>query len=143
MTATPKLSVNDLHVTYRSNSGDDIEAVRGVEMQIADKPGVGEIVVFLGPSGCGKSTILKAVAGLLPPTRGEVLVDGTPVRGVGRERGMVFQQYTSFAWLTVRQNVEYGLRLRGIPAAEREAQADKYLEAVGLKDFARKYPREL
>jgi ABC-type nitrate/sulfonate/bicarbonate transport system ATPase subunit len=140
---TPKLSVKDLHVVYRSQSGEDVEAVRGVAFDIADKPGIGEIVVFLGPSGCGKSTILKAVAGLLPPTRGEILVDGVRVEGVGRDRGMVFQQYTSFGWLTVRGNVEYGLRLRGVPAAERRAQAEKYLEAVGLKDAAKKYPKEL
>jgi NitT/TauT family transport system ATP-binding protein len=140
---TPKLWVKDLHVVYRSNTGDDVEAVRGVEFDIADKPGIGEIVVFLGPSGCGKSTILKAVAGLLPPTRGEILVDGAPVHGVGRDRGMVFQQYTSFGWLTVQQNVEYGLKLRGVPKGERQAQTQKYLEAVGLTDAAHKYPREL
>jgi ABC-type nitrate/sulfonate/bicarbonate transport system ATPase subunit len=141
--AVPKLELRDLHVTYRSREGDDVEAVRGVEFDIADKPGVGEIVVFLGPSGCGKSTILKAVAGLLPPTKGEVLVDGVPVTGVGRDRGMVFQAYTSFAWLTVQENVEYGLKLQGIPKAERAAQAVKYLEAVGLADSAKKYPKEL
>jgi ABC-type nitrate/sulfonate/bicarbonate transport system ATPase subunit len=141
--ATPKLVIRDLHVVYRSQTGEDVEAVRGIDIEIADKPGIGEIVVFLGPSGCGKSTLLKAVAGLLPPTRGEVLVDGVPVHGVGRERGMVFQQYTSFGWLTVQENVEYGLKLRGVPAAERRAQADKYLEAVGLKDSAGKYPKEL
>ncbi len=77
-------------------------------------PAGGEIVVFLGPSGCGKSTILKAVAGLLPPTSGEILVDGVPVVDVGRDRGMVFQAYTSFGWLTVRDNVEYGLKLQGV-----------------------------
>jgi NitT/TauT family transport system ATP-binding protein len=140
---TPKLQIKDLHVTYRSQSGDDVEAVRGIELDIADKPGVGEIVVFLGPSGCGKSTILKAVAGLLPPTRGEIFVDGVRIDGVGRDRGMVFQQYTSFGWRTVQKNVEYGLELRGVPPAERRAQADKYLKAVGLEDSAKKYPREL
>jgi NitT/TauT family transport system ATP-binding protein len=140
---TPKLWVKDLHVTYRSQSGDDVEAVRGVDFDIADKPGIGEIVVFLGPSGCGKSTILKAVAGLLPPTKGEILVDGVRVEGVGRDRGMVFQTYTSFGWLTVQENVEYGLRLRGVDEAERKSQAAKYLEAVGLADSATKYPREL
>src|SRR5262245_52292702 len=112
---TPKLALKDLHVTYRSQHGDDVEAVRGVTLEVADKPGVGEILVLLGPSGCGKSTILKAVAGLLPPTSGEVLVDGKPVTNVSRERGMVFQQYTSFGWLTVQENVEYGLKLQGIP----------------------------
>ncbi len=140
---TPKLELRDLHVVYRSQGGDDIEAVRGVDLAIADKPGVGEIVVFLGPSGCGKSTILKAVAGLLPPTKGQVLVDGVPVDGIGRDRGMVFQAYTSFGWLTVQENVEYGLKLQGIGKAERSAQALRYLDAVGLKDAARKYPKEL
>ena len=143
MTDIPKLEVKDLHVTYRGRAGDDVEAVRGVDLSIADKPGIGEIVVFLGPSGCGKSTLLKAIAGLLPPTSGEVLVDGVPVVGVGRDRGMVFQAYTSFAWLTVRENVEYGLRLAGVPTVERRDAADKYLDAVGLKDFARAYPRAL
>ncbi len=144
MTAqVPKLELRDLHVTYRSQSGDDVEAVRGVDFKIADKPGVGEIVVFLGPSGCGKSTILKAVAGLLPPTRGEILVDGEPVGNVGRDHGMVFQAYTSFGWLTVQENVEYGLKLQGIAKSERAAQAQKYLEAVGLGDSGQKYPREL
>jgi ABC-type nitrate/sulfonate/bicarbonate transport system ATPase subunit len=140
---TPKLELRDLHIVYRSQGGDDVEAVRSLNLEVADKPGVGEIVVFLGPSGCGKSTILKAVAGLLPPTQGQVLVDGVPVTGIGRDRGMVFQAYTSFGWLTVQQNVEYGLKLQGIPKVERTAQAEQYLEAVGLKDSARKYPKEL
>ena len=143
MSAELKLDVRDLSVTYRSRRGEDVEAVRGVSFSIEDKPGVGEIVVFLGPSGCGKSTILKAVAGLLPPTHGEILVGGVPVEGVGRDRGMVFQAYTSFGWLTVKENVEYGLRLQGVPKKERGEQAERYLEIVGLKDSARKYPREL
>jgi NitT/TauT family transport system ATP-binding protein len=140
---TPKLELRDLHIVYRSQGGDEVEAVSGVNLEIADKPGVGEIVVFLGPSGCGKSTILKAVAGLLPPTQGQVLVDGVPVTGIGRDRGMVFQAYTSFGWLTVQENIEYGLKLQGMRKAERAAQAERYLEAVGLKDSARKYPKEL
>lgn len=139
----PKLRVSDLHVVYRGRGGDDIEAVRGVSFDIHDKPLIGELVVFLGPSGCGKSTILKAVAGLFPPTRGEVLVEGFPVDGPGRDRGMVFQQYTSFSWLTVQENVEYGLRLRGVPAAERREQSQAILKAVGLSQFAAKYPKEL
>jgi NitT/TauT family transport system ATP-binding protein len=140
---TPKLRVKDLSVTYLDRNGVGLEAVRDVSFDILDKPGVGELVVFLGPSGCGKSTLLKAVAGLLVPTAGEVLVDGHPIAGVGRDRGMVFQSYTSFAWLTVRDNVEYGLKLQGIAAAERHAQADKYLQSVGLADFADRYPKEL
>jgi len=140
---TPKLRVKDLSVTYLDRNGVGLEAVRDVSFDILDKPGTGELVVFLGPSGCGKSTLLKAVAGLLVPTAGEVQVEGQPVLTVGRDRGMVFQAYTSFAWLTVRGNVEYGLKLQGVPAADRHARADKYLQAVGLADFADSYPKEL
>jgi NitT/TauT family transport system ATP-binding protein len=110
---------------------------------VANKPGVGELAVFLGPSGCGKSTILKAVAGLLEPDFGEVLIDGVAVKGTGRDRGMVFQSYTSFAWRTVRQNVEYGLELQGLAADERSARSMKLIEQVGLKDFADSLPRQL
>jgi NitT/TauT family transport system ATP-binding protein len=141
--APPKLRVQNLHVTYRSREGANIEAVRGVSFDVVDRPGSGEIVVFLGPSGCGKSTILKAVAGLIVPTEGEVLLDGQPVMDVSRDRGMVFQAYTSFGWLTVRQNVEYGLRMRGIDAGECRRQSDKYLTAVGLAEFADRYPKDL
>ena len=141
--ASARLSINDLGVTYVGGDGHQTEAVREVTLDIVDKPGVGEIVVFLGPSGCGKSTILKAVAGLLPPTRGEILVDGVPIDGVGRDRGMVFQAYTSFGWLTVRENVEYGLRLQGLSKSERSQRSKKYLDAVGLADFADHYPKDL
>jgi ABC-type nitrate/sulfonate/bicarbonate transport system ATPase subunit len=140
---TPKLRIHDLGVTYLGHDGRATEAVKEVSLDVMDKPGIGEIVVFLGPSGCGKSTILKTVAGLLPPTRGEVLVDGEPVVGVSRERGMVFQAYTSFGWLTVRDNVEYGLRLRGVAEKERHEQSRKYLDAVGLTEFADHYPKDL
>jgi NitT/TauT family transport system ATP-binding protein len=139
----PRLRIADLGVTYIDRHGHATEAVKEITLDILDKPGVGEIVVFLGPSGCGKSTLLKAVAGILPPTRGEILVDGQPVTDVGRDRGMVFQAYTSFAWLTVRDNVEYGLKLRGVPADERHTQSDKYLRSVGLADFADRYPKDL
>jgi len=140
---TPKLRVKNLHVWYQSQDGASTEAVRDVSFDVFDRPGEGEIVVFLGPSGCGKSTILKAVAGLLTPTEGEILVDGEPVLGVSKNRGMVFQAYTSFGWLTVRQNVEYGLKLRGVSAEERHQQSDKYLKAVGLIEFADRYPKDL
>ncbi len=141
--AVPKLRVENLHVTYSDREGASIEAVRGVSFDVMDQPGRGEIIVFLGPSGCGKSTILKAVAGLLPPTSGEVFVDGVVVDGASRDRGMVFQTYTSFGWLTVRENVEYGLRLRGVGVDERRAQSDKYLKAVGLLEFADHHPKDL
>ncbi len=140
---TPKLRVSDLSVTYIDRNGNRTEAVQDVSFDILDKPDCGEIVVFLGPSGCGKSTILKAVAGLLPPTKGEVLVDGELVTSVGRDRGMVFQAYTSFGWLTVRENVEYGLKLKGMPKAERRKISDSILKEVGLSDFANRYPKDL
>ena len=140
---TPKLRISDLGVTYIDRRGNRTEAVREVTLDVADKPGLGELIVFLGPSGCGKSTILKAVAGLMPPTRGEVRVDGELVTDVGRDRGMVFQTYTSFAWLTVRENLEYGLNLQGIPAKTRHEQSQRYLEEIGLADFADRYPKDL
>ena len=139
----PRLSVSHLGVTYLDSRGRGTEAVRDVSFDIADKPGCGEVVVFLGPSGCGKSTILKSVAGLLTPTAGTILLDGQPIEGVGRDRGMVFQAYTSFAWMTVRDNVEYGLRLRGVARNERRERSDRYLKAVGLLDFADHYPKQL
>lgn len=138
-----KLSVKDLSVTYVGRDGEKTEAVRDVSFDVADKPGAGEIIVFLGPSGCGKSTILKSIAGLIAPTKGEVFVDGNQVSDVGRDRGMVFQAYTSFAWLTVRQNVEYGLKLQGIDKAKRNELSQKILEDVGLAEFAGRYPKDL
>ena len=141
--APPKLRVRDLSVTYIDRRGNRTEAVRDVSFDVYDKPDSGEIIVFLGPSGCGKSTILKAVAGLLPPTQGEVLVDGKPVTDVGRDRGMVFQAYTSFGWLNVRENVEYGLKLQGVAKAKRREVSDKILKQVGLAEFADRYPKDL
>lgn len=141
--STPKLRIRDLGITYIDRRGHATEAVREVTLDITDKPGLGEIVVFLGPSGCGKSTILKAVAGLLPPTRGEILLDGTLITTVGRDRGMVFQTYTSFAWLTVRENVEYGLKLQGVVPRQRREMSEKLLQSVGLAEFADRYPKDL
>lgn len=138
-----KLSVKDLSVTYVGRDGERTEAVRDISFDVADKPEAGEIIVFLGPSGCGKSTILKSIAGLIPPTKGEILVDDKRVTEVGRDRGMVFQAYTSFAWLSVRQNVEYGLKLQGIEKDKRKELSNKILEEVGLIDFAERYPKDL
>lgn len=137
------MRVSNLSVTYIDRKGNRTEAVRDVSFDVLDKPDSGEIVVFLGPSGCGKSTILKAVAGLLPPTEGVILVDGKPVTDVGRDRGMVFQAYTSFGWLTVRENVEYGLKLQGVARAERRKVSDSILKSVGLAEFADRYPKAL
>ncbi len=141
--APPKLRVYDLSVTYIDRRGNRTEAVRDVSFDVYDRPDSGEIVVFLGPSGCGKSTILKAVAGLLSPTQGEILVDGRPVTDVGRDRGMVFQAYTSFGWLSVRENVEYGLKLQGMAKGKRREISDRILQQVGLAEFAERYPKDL
>lgn len=139
----PKLQIDNLFMSYTDRRGKTVQAVEDVSLSLANKPGVGELAVFLGPSGCGKSTILKAVAGLLPIDSGSILLDGQPIDGTGRDRGMVFQSYTSFAWRTVQGNVEYGLELQGLPKPEREARALKLISQVGLKDFAKAYPKQL
>jgi len=142
-TAPLKLSVKNLSVTYVGRDGEKTEAVRDASFDVSDKPDCGEIIVFLGPSGCGKSTILKAIAGLIKPTKGECFIDGKLITDVGRDRGMVFQTYTSFAWLSVRKNVEYGLKLQGIDKEKRLQLSNKILEEVGLAEFATRYPKDL
>ena len=104
---------------------------------------VSELVSIVGPSGCGKSTLLHIVAGLVAPTSGRVFLDGVEVSEPGAERGVVFQAYTLFPWLTVRRNVEFGPRLRGVRRPERERLAERFLEAVGLEEYRDYYPKEL
>jgi ABC-type glutathione transport system ATPase component len=106
-------------------------ALEPVELTIGNN----EFVTILGPSGCGKSTLLRIVAGLDHPTSGKVLLDGREVTGPGAERGMVFQSYTLFPWLTVRENIAFGLRERGVAEADRNAAADRYIQQIGLKGF--------
>ena len=96
------------HITKRYPNG--FEAVKDFNLEIADK----EFIIFVGPSGCGKSTLLNIIAGLLEPTSGQILVDGKPISGTGTDRGVVFQQYALFPWLTVKKNVEFGLKLKGL-----------------------------
>ncbi len=139
----PKLEIQNLFISYTDRSGNTVQAVDDVSLTVMNKEGVGELAVFLGPSGCGKSTVLKAAAGLLLPDSGTILIDGQPVSGTGRDRGMVFQSYTSFAWRTVLENVEYGLELQGIAKAERRVQAMAIIDQVGLKDFANALPKQL
>jgi ABC-type nitrate/sulfonate/bicarbonate transport system ATPase subunit len=140
----PRLVFDRVTVRYPdARTQKRVEAVRDMSFRVEDKPGVGELVVFLGPSGCGKSTILKAIAGLLPVDEGRIELIGKPVGPPGKDRGMVFQAYTSFAWLTVRANVEYGLRLSSIPARERREKAMEMLKAVGLAEFAEAFPKAL
>jgi len=105
--------------------------------------GVSELVSIVGPSGCGKSTLLHIVGGLTTPTEGRVLLDGSEVYGPGAERGMVFQAYTLFPWLTVRQNVQFGPKQRGAKKTERDRLADHFLDAVGLHGFRDHFPKQL
>ena len=137
-TARPKVSIRGLRKRFQTREGERV-ALAGVDLDIAEN----EFVCVVGPSGCGKSTLLNAIAGLELPDEGEVLVDGRPVTGPGPERGVVFQQYALFPWRTVRQNVEFALELRGVPASDRRSTSERFIEAVGLKDFADAYPKEL
>ncbi|MFZ4406098.1 MAG: ABC transporter ATP-binding protein [Paracraurococcus sp.] len=103
----------------------------------------GEFVAILGPSGCGKSTLLRIVAGLDQPSGGTVTLDGTPVTRPGPDRGMVFQSYTLFPWLTVAQNIRYGLAERRLPEAEQAAIAARFIDRVGLRGFENHWPKQL
>jgi ABC-type nitrate/sulfonate/bicarbonate transport system ATPase subunit len=102
-----------------------------------------DFITVLGPSGCGKSTLLRIVAGLDTPSTGRVLLDGQPVTGPGADRGMVFQSYTLFPWLTVRENICFGLREKGMPAAEQAEIAARFIAEVGLSGFDAHYPKQL
>ncbi len=116
-----------------------VPALRPVELEIAEH----ELLCLLGPSGCGKSTLLNIVAGFLPPTTGRVLVDGAPITGPGADRGVVFQEYVLFPWLTVAGNVEFGLVLKHMRAEERRKIVGRYLDLVGLRPHAAKFPVQL
>jgi NitT/TauT family transport system ATP-binding protein len=116
-----------------------VEAVQGVDLHIA----AGEFVSIVGPSGCGKSTLLNVAAGFVHATTGSAELDGQRIDRPGPERGVVFQQYSLFPWLTVRGNVEYGMQVRGLSRAERRATADDLLGRCGLKSFADHYPEQL
>ncbi len=116
-----------------------VRALEPTDLTIAEN----DFLTILGPSGCGKSTLLRIIAGLDRPTAGRVLLDGREVRGPGADRGMVFQSYTLFPWLTVAENIAFGLRERGTPAAERRAIVAAYVEKVGLRGFENHYPKQL
>lgn len=102
-----------------------------------------EIVAFVGPSGCGKTTMLRLISGLEPPTRGRITTFGERITGPGPDRGMIFQAYTSFPWLTARKNIEYGMKIVGVSKEERRKKAEEMLRLVHLEDFADHYPASL
>ncbi|WP_375263796.1 ABC transporter ATP-binding protein [Palleronia sp.] len=133
-----KISFRNVSKSFPA-AGKSFTAIRNLSLDIHN----GEIVTVVGPSGCGKSTAMNMVAGLMPHSSGELLVDGKPIDGPGPDRGVIFQQYALFPWLTVRANVEFGLKLQGLDAAARRERAMHYLRLVGLADFAEAYPKTL
>ncbi|MDF2859435.1 MAG: transporter ATP-binding protein [Neobacillus sp.] len=137
-TVNVKVKIDNVKKVFNGRNGEMI-ALNGVSLDIAEN----EFVCVIGPSGCGKSTLLNIIAGLGEPTSGKIYVDGKLVDGPGTERGVVFQQYALFPWLTVRKNVEFGLKLKGIKKDEATQIANKYLKMVDLEDFANSYPKEL
>ena len=132
------LTVENLNKTYVSQ-GSETPALVDINLRIAE----GEFVCLLGPSGCGKSTLLKIIAGLIPATSGRIAINGKAVSGPGPERAVVFQDYALFPWMTVRDNVEFGLEARKLPAAERREVSSRLLKVVGLSDFAERFPHQL
>ena len=134
-----KLSVRGVGKRYDLGNRMMIEAVRNISFDVME----GEICALLGPSGCGKSTMLRMVAGLEDPSTGSMFLDGKHIDGPDKSRGMVFQRYTSFDWMTVQKNVEYGMRINGVPLAERRENAQRFIQLVKLTKFKDAYPREL
>jgi len=132
------LRVNHLDKVFQAGK-QTVTALKDINFQTHRR----EFLCVIGPSGCGKSTLIRILAGLETHSGGEVLLDGRPVNGPGRERGMVFQGYTLFPWLTVRRNVMFGLRMNGIDRAEAGKQADEWLGLIGLQKFADAYPHQL
>jgi NitT/TauT family transport system ATP-binding protein len=137
--AAAKLSIREVTVSFRARRGPDVVAIDRLSLDVADR----EIVSIVGPSGCGKSTLLRLVAGLVRPSSGETRLDGHEVREPGADRGMVFQSYTLFPWLTVQGNVEFGPRIRGKPDAYCREMARRFIQMVGLAGFEGAYPKEL
>ncbi len=126
----PTLDIRHLGVRYATKTG-TVDALSNINLSMRD----GDFVVAIGASGCGKTTLLSCIAGFLPPTEGTILLDGKPVAGPGADRGVVFQKHALMPWLDVVHNVEFGLRMRGVPPAERRRVAIEKLRLVGLEGF--------
>jgi len=143
-----KIAVRNVAKTFRLADGKEVDALQNINFEIEDaysREGrdIGEFRVLLGPSGCGKSTLLRLIAGLDQPDSGEVLVNDHPVHGPGKDRGMVFQKYTSFPWLTVADNIAYGLKINGVPEAQRKEIVAQLIQDIGLSGFESAYPETL
>ena len=134
-----QLSIQGVSRVFISPKGQKTQALTPVNFEVREN----DFVTILGPSGCGKSTLLRIVAGLDQPTTGQVLLDGQPVQGPGADRGMVFQSYTLFPWLTIEQNIRFGLRERGMPEREQKERADYFIAKVGLRGFEQHFPKQL
>ena len=139
MSEPAKLEVREVEKRFAVKAGQDIVAITDVGFDVR----ANEFCILLGPSGCGKSTILRLIAGLETPSGGRLTLDGREITGPDRDRGMVFQNYTSFEWLTVRQNVEYGMKINGVAPKERAERARDYIDLVKLTKFSDAYPRQL
>jgi ABC-type nitrate/sulfonate/bicarbonate transport system ATPase subunit len=135
---TAKLHIQQISKAYRGD-GHEVIAIDGIDLAIRNR----EFATILGPSGCGKSTLLRIVAGLAKPTQGRVRLDGRTISGPGQDRGMVFQSYTLFPWLTVKENIQFGLGLSGVDRPRQEQVAQEFVEKVGLQGFERAYPKAL
>jgi NitT/TauT family transport system ATP-binding protein len=131
--------IRNVSVWFGRDEANRVVALDDVSLRVAD----GEFVCILGPSGCGKSTLLNVVGGLVRANAGEVLVGGAPVAGPGPDRGMVFQSYTLYPWLSARDNIEFGLTLARLPKTERRRVSDRLIELVRLHGFADAYPKAL
>lgn len=135
----PKLSLSEISLSYRAQSGERLLALEHINLQVC----AGEFVCIVGPSGCGKSTLLNLIAGLHPQTSGQILVEGKPVQGPGTDRIMIFQEHGLFPWLTVGENVEFGMKMKGVPKAERQEKTRYYLRLVHLAKFEKSYIHQL
>ena len=140
MSDVVRLSFEDVGVDFPTAAG-PMTVVDGVDLEVRQ----GEFVSIIGPSGCGKTTLLNIVGGFVRPTRGRVLLDHEPVKGPGPDRGVIFQEYGVFPWLTVRQNIAFGLGLAAsrVPPAEHAAVIERYMRLMGLADFADAWPKTL
>ncbi|PYX79060.1 MAG: sulfonate ABC transporter ATP-binding protein [Acidobacteria bacterium] len=143
-----KITVKNVNRSFASPKGERIDALENINFEIEDaysREGrdIGEFRVLLGPSGCGKSTLLRLIAGLDHPDSGEILVNDQPVHRPGKDRGMVFQKYTSFPWLSVADNIGYGLKINGVGPEKRKETVAQLIQAVGLGGFENSYPETL